>query len=175
MRALRRLAALALVGLAVVPGVRRWSAERALYRASAALEILRTSPGQVPDRAAALRWVGEEAERLARRIPGDVRPLQVGGSSRLLAGDPSGALEWYARALRRQERAETDLNIGRAHMMRRELLAAQVAFLRAGWLTPALLEELPPAARGALQAELARLTAELEAGRLASAPPPPQP
>jgi hypothetical protein len=175
MRAFRLLIAVALVGLATIPGVRRWSAERALYRASAALEILIAAPGQVPDREAALRWVGVESDRLSRHLPGDVRPLLLGGSSRLLAHDPAGALEWYARALAQGERAETDLNIGRAQMMRRELLPAQVAFLRAGWLTPLLLEELPPAAREPLQTELARLSAALEAGRLVSAPPPPQP
>ena len=99
--------------------------------------------------------------------------MLLGGSSRLLARDPAGALEWYRRALFLGERAETDLNIGRAHMMRHELLPAQAAFLRAGWLTPVLLDELPPEAREPLRAELARLAAALEAGMLDSAPPPP--
>ena len=175
MRLLKLSVGLALIGLAAIPGARRWSAERALYRASAALQIVVTSAAQVPDREATLRWVADEAEHVSRRLPGDVRPMLLGGSACLVARDADCTLAWYARALAAGERAEIDLNIGRAYMLRRELQLAQGAFLRAGWLTPAVLEALPSVAREPLRAELDRLWAELAAGRLAEAPPPPRP
>ena len=168
---LARVTAAVLIAAALLPEAARYRGERTLFRAASALRI--ALAGGAPDRPAALAWAGEAAAAAARDLPGDPRPLVVAGSARLAARDAEGALAWYARAFATGERAEIDLNIGRAAMMQRDLLGAQQAFLRAGWLSPQLLSELPEIARVPLQGEIERLVALLAAGRLAAAPPPP--
>ncbi|MBI4917232.1 MAG: hypothetical protein HY825_15445 [Acidobacteria bacterium] len=166
-----RVAALAVLAAAVLPEVPRYRAERSLVRAASALRI--TLAGGAPDRLSALVWTERTAADAARHLPGDPRPLVVAGSARLAARDPGAALGWYARAQATGERAEIDLNIGRARMVQRDLTAAQQAFLRAGWLSPLLLAELPEVARVPLLGEIDRLGALLATGRLDSPPPPP--
>lgn len=166
-----RVAAVVVLAAAVLPEVPRYRAERALFRAASALRI--ALAGGAPDRPSALAWTERTAADATRHLPGDPRPLVVAGSARLAARDPGAALGWYARAQATGERAEIDLNIGRALMVRRDLAGAQRAFLRAGWLSPLLLAELPEVARVPLLGEIDRLGALLATGRLASPPPPP--
>lgn len=171
MKLVGRLAVVAVLVAAVLPEVSRWLATRRLYRATSALRIVLA--GGAPDPAAALTWAEAEAAGAARDLPGDPAPLAAAGAARLIAKDPAGALRWYGRAMALGERAEIDLNIGRALMMQRDLHGAQVAFLRAGWLDPKLLAELPEVARKPLEAELDRLSGLLATGQLTAAPPPP--
>lgn len=166
-----RILAASLLVAAVVPEVSRYRGERLLYRASAALRIVLA--GGAPDPSAALSWVESSSAAAGRTLPADPRPFVVAGSARLVARDAPGALAWYSRALATGERAEIDLNIGRAAMMGRDRMAAQRALLRAGWLSPLLLDELPEIARAPLRGEIERLEALLAEGRLPSAPPPP--
>lgn len=152
-----RILALILLALAFSPEVGRYKAERALYRASSALRIAISSPEQVGDVTAATSWIEREGVRVAGALPHDPRPRMVAGAACLVGRRPEAALEHYRAALLAGERAEIDLNIGRAHMMQRDLGRAQVAFLRAGWLSPPILDSLPPVARDPLLAELTRL------------------
>ena len=64
------------------------------------------------------------------------------GSSR---GQGLEALDFYRDALATGERAEIDLNLGRAHALAGERPEAQAALLRALWISPALASALPAA------------------------------
>lgn len=171
MRAIRLVLA-ALVGLALVPELARYEAERALYRATGALrnELL-AGRGVAPEMLESVVGVGLSA---SAQVPGDSRGLILAGAARLAERRPDDALALYRRALARGERAEVLFNMGRAHMMRRDLPRAQAAFLRAIWVGPALLAALPVEAATPLGAEVLRLQGELAAGRLAAAPPVPE-
>ena len=84
---------------------------------------------------------------------------------------PERALEYYRAALATGERAEIDLNLGRAYGLARNRENAVAAFLRAGWISPEILAALAESVRKPLLAEVARLEKELRAGRLAAPPP----
>ncbi len=171
MSRLARAAVLLLAAATVTAEVERYRAERTLGRLTAAAES-----AQRAGRSAALldpRLFDAPVQRVASHLPGDPRAPIVAGAVHLLARDAPGALAWYAHALTDGERAEVDLNIGRAAMMRHDLALAQAAFLRAGWLSPALLTELPEAARTPLLKELARRTADLQDGSAGAIPPTP--
>lgn len=174
MKAARLLLALALAAAAVAPELTRYAAERRLAVAGEAFRILLQSPQSAEDPMAALDRVATLAETASDSLPGDPRPWVLSGSAHLTAGRPERALESYAAAFDRAgERAEVDLNIGRTETLLGREERARAAFLRAGWISPALLRALPPAAAQPLLAEVARLEAELRAGRLKAPPPPP--
>jgi tetratricopeptide (TPR) repeat protein len=162
------LALSALVGLALVPELSRYRAERELYAATAELKGRLAAGSEVPsDLLDQIAAVGVAA---AERVPGDPRGVVLAGAARLVGRRPEEALELYRRALATGERAEILLNMGRAHMMLRDLPRAQSAFIRAGWVSPALLAALPPEAATPLAVEIRRLEGELAAGRLAAPP-----
>ncbi|MFN2385394.1 MAG: hypothetical protein ABR576_03775 [Thermoanaerobaculia bacterium] len=175
MRAARGLLAIALAAAAVAPEIRRYAAERRLAVASEAFRILLRSPQSADDPIAALDRVATLAETASDPLPGDPRPWILSGSAHLTAGRPERALESYASAFDRAgERAEVDLNIGRAETLLGRDGRVRVAFLRAGWISPALLAALPPQTAQPVLAEIARLEEELRAGRLEAPPPPPR-
>ena len=175
MKAARLLLALALGAAAVAPELNRYAAERRLAIASEAFRILLQSPQSTVDPMAALDRVATLAETASGSLPGDPRPLVLSGSAHLTGGRPERALESYAGAFDRAgERAEVDLNIGRAEALLAREDRAKAAFLRAGWISPALLRSLPPETAQTLLAEVVRLEAELRAGRLKSPPAPPR-
>ena len=175
MRAARGLLALLLAAAAVAPEFRRYAAERRLAVASEAFRILLQSPQSAEDPMAALDRVATLAETASRPLPGDPRPWILSGSAHLTAGRPERALESYGTAFDRAgERAEVDLNIGRAETLLGREERVKTAFLRAGWISPALLASLPPQTAQPLLAEVERLEGELRAGRLSAPPPPPR-
>ena len=88
---------------------------------------------------------------------------------------PERALEYYRAALATGERAEIDLNLGRAYGLARSRESAMAAFLRAGWISPEILGALAEPVREPVLAEIARLERELRAGRLSAPPPLPSP
>ena len=120
--------------------------------------------------------VGVGAARRSRRraqLPGDPRPWVLAGSSGLVTGQPERALEFYREAFATGERAEIDLNLGRAyaHAAARPT-APPAALLRAGWISPEILE--PLCRRSAASRCWPRSRAwreELRQGRLAAPPP----
>ena len=164
-------AAAVIAGLAALlyPELPRYAAERRVGRATAAFRslIVRADDPSIADDLVA---VGQSALEAAARLPGDPRPWILGGSAYLLTRQPEPALENYRAALATGERAEIDLNLGRAYALARRRESAEAAFLRAGWISPEILAALAEPVRKPLLAEIARLEDELRAGRLAAPP-----
>lgn len=159
---------------ALVPELSRYAAERRLYQASAVLRSVFARPRALPDAGGAVAWVASTASAVAADLPGDWRPLNLAGSAWLLARQPDQALDRYRSALTLGERPEIGLNVGRAYASLGRHDRAAAAFLRAGWISPAVLASLPSASRDALRSELAALEQKLVTGRL-GAPPAPVP
>jgi tetratricopeptide (TPR) repeat protein len=158
---------------ALAPELPRYRAERLLRPATDALRYLVTHPGEVSDPAGALGRIEQIALAAASGLPGDSRPWILAGSTRLAAGNPDRALDFYRTAFGLGERAEIDLNIGRALESRGEPEKAMAAYLRAVWIAPALFPALLPDVQAPLHAEYSRLLVELRSGRLRAPPAPP--
>ncbi len=163
-----------LVALLVRPELRRYAAERSLSAANAAFELLLEHPSEIGNAREVLPRVALAAAAAARDLPGDSRGLVLAGSCELVAGNPDRALVLYRQALATGERAEIHLNLGRAEALLARPEAAQVAFVRSVWISPALLRAVPPGFVDPVRAEVERLEAELSVGRLASPPPIPR-
>jgi tetratricopeptide (TPR) repeat protein len=170
MKIVARLAAAAFLVWLVAPELARYRAERRIGIATAAFQTLVERAGQ-PEVAAELLQVGRIAQASTPDLPGDPRPWMIAGSAFLVTGQPEPALESYREAFATGERAEIDLNLGRAYLLARRPESAEAALLRAGWISPEILAPLSPAIRDALLGRIARLSAELAAGRLAEPPP----
>ncbi len=170
MRLLRAAALLALLGALAWPEIGRYGAERRVGYATSAFRSLLDRAGD-PETARNVTAVGELALSAAGRLPGDPRPWVLAGSSFLVTGRPEKALEYYREAFATGERAEIDLNLGRAYGMLRRPDSASAAELRAGWISPEILASLPAEVKQPLLAEIARLSAALREGRLREPPP----
>lgn len=173
MKVLRAAVLVAALALALWPEFPRYAAERRVGFATAAFRSL-LARASAPETRTNLLAVGEMALRATPRLPGDPRPWILGGSAYLVTGEPQRALEYYREALATGERAEIDLNLGRAYALLKRRTSADAAFLRAGWISPEILASLPPAVRDPPLAEIARLSEELVAGRLSAPPPLPE-
>lgn len=173
MKAARGIAVLALLAAAYAPELARYRAERALRGASGALQFVLTRPSEISDPPAALGRVAAVAEEATRGLPGDPRPWILTGSTRLVAGEPARAIESYRTAFTLGERAETDLNLARGWEALGETGKSQAAYVRAGWISPALLPLLLPDVAEPIAREVARLEVDLKAGRLKQPPPMP--
>jgi O-antigen ligase len=167
---LRTAAIAAILGLLVWPEFPRYLAERKLRTAQLAFRFVLTHASEVAEPPAALARVAQLALEAAKGLPGDARPILLAGGARLAAGEGERAIELFGRALGLGERAEIDLSLGRAcdALARREEAGAW--FLRGGWVSPPLLATLLPDVAGPVRAEVSRLEAELNAGRLAAPP-----
>jgi hypothetical protein len=172
MQRLRPLLVVALV-LALAPEVVRYAAERRLRGASSALRQVLGDKAPAGQREAALDWIAAEARATAGGLPGDLRPWMVAGTARLAARDGEGALAGFAGAAAQGERAESDLELGRAFILLGRQADAKTALVRAGWVSPRLLARLPPPTASVLEEEVKRLEGELRGGRLTAPPPSP--
>ena len=170
-----RLARAAIVALllaaAAWPEGPRIHAERELSAGTEALRYVITHPGELPDAAGALDRIAQVAAATESALPGDPRPVILEGSARLVQGDAARAVASYRRALRLGERAETDLNLARALERQGRDDDARAAYLRAAWISPALLPAMLPDVAARVAPEIARLEKELREGRLAAPPP----
>jgi O-antigen ligase len=173
-RLIRVLRGLLLAGVltwALAPEIARYRAERILRPAADSLRFLVSHPGDVSDPRAALDHIQEIALSAAPGLPGDSRPLVLAGSCRLVGADTARAIEFYRKALDLGERAEIDLNLGRAYEAGGETEKAAAAFLRAIWISPALFPALLPDLQPALRERSSEMEKLLRNGSL-SAPPP---
>jgi len=159
----------ALLAAAIVPAWRVASGKRRL-REGEGLLLSAARQTDATARAAVLRDAEEVLDDAAQKLPHDPRPPYLLGSAAVLRGDFSAALERYRRSLAIEERPETDLNLARAHTGAGEAEAAAADALRAVWLAPSLLRDLPSDARPAVQAELMRREKELSLGNAAIPP-----
>lgn len=166
---LRLSAALALAAL-LRPEIPRYRAERTLRKGADLLRRTLAGSRSAEQARPQLERVAAFALAAAPALPGDPRPRVLAGSARLVARRPQEALDFYRDALATGERAEIDLNVGRAHALADERPEAQAALLRALWISPALAAAVPDPLSKRLMEDVARLENELRAGLL-TAPP----
>ena len=170
MRRLALLAAAVVLAVLVRPEFPRYAAERQLGLTTGAFRALLDRASE-PETGHNLLLVGEAALAVAPSLPGDPRPWILGGSSYLVTSQPQPALETYREAFATGERAEIDLNLGRAYAMLGRRENAERAFVRAGWISPEILSSLPDEPREKATAEIQRRTRELYGGRMTEPPP----
>jgi tetratricopeptide (TPR) repeat protein len=173
-RAVRAAAVVAALALLAAPEIPRYRAERRTGFATAAFRSLLDRSGD-PETARNIVAVGEAAVAAAGDLPGDPRPWILAGSAHLVTGQPQRALEYYREAFATGERAEIDLNLGRAYAQLKNAAGARAAFLRAGWVSPEILNALPSELKDPLLTETARLESLLRSGTLDAPPPLPEP
>lgn len=174
MRFLRGTVLAALLAWGFFPELARYAAERRLRAATGALRFLVSRPAEVADVPGALDRIASVAAGAAEQLPADPRPAILEGSVRLVAGQPDRAVEFYKEALALGERAETDLNLGRAYESLGDREKATAAYVRAVWVSPALLTVMLPDVAQTTQARVQALEAALAAGRLKIPPPLPE-
>jgi cytochrome c-type biogenesis protein CcmH/NrfG len=165
---------IAMLAILAAPEFPRYAAERRVGFATAAFRAL-VGESEDPETARNIAALGDLALTTVGELPGDPRPWVVAGSSCLVTNRPERALEFYREAFATGERAEIDLNLGRAYALLKRQDAEGAAFLRAGWISPEILASLPESVRAPLLAEVSRLSNLLRQGRLDAPPPvPPQ-
>jgi O-antigen ligase len=153
------------------------AARSAAVSALAEGEGLVRAAAAVPDAAgperAELLSAARERLRLALTLrPRDATALLALGSVSWLERDVEKAHELYARSAALEERAETDLNLGRVALQRGRAEEAAAWFRRALWILPRLKDALPPAADPArVAADVDAAAAALPAGGRAPAFP----
>ncbi len=168
------VAALAALAALVAPEFGRYAAERRVGLATAAFRGVLERSGDARTTSDIL-GVGQLGLSAAADLPGDPRPWIIGGSAFLVTRQPERALENYREALQTGERAEIDLNLGRAYALAGRREDSRAAFLRAGWVSPEILASLPESTREPLVARVAELSRALVEGRLSEPPPLPEP
>jgi O-antigen ligase len=112
--------------------------------------------------------------RLARTValrPRSATALLAWGSVQSLRGERELSYALYARSVRLEERAEGDLNLGRAAAALGRGQEARALFVRSVWIQPRLLDALPPGERDAVAAAVA----SAEEGLTHGGPVPPAP
>jgi hypothetical protein len=173
-RSLAVAAALAALAALVAPEFRRYAAERRVGFATAAFRGLLGRTGDAGT-ASRILGVGQLALSAVPGLPGDPRPWIIAGSAYLVTRQPERALENYREAFATGERAEIDLNLGRAYALADRQADGDAALLRAGWVSPEILASLPAPVRDPLLDRIRRLSQELGQGRLVAPPPLPEP
>jgi tetratricopeptide (TPR) repeat protein len=171
-RLARAAAILGILAALAWPEIARYAAERRVRYATTAFRNL-LDRSDDPETARDIAAVGELALLTIGSLPGDPRPWVLAGSSCLVTGRPERARERYREAFATGERAEIDLNLGRAYALLHRFDSAAAAQLRAGWVSPEILQSLAPAVKDPVLAEIARLSQQLRQGRLEEPPPPP--
>ena len=153
---------------ALVPRIRRYGARIDLNRCQRAI-LVSTSLAPEPRRRL-LAAVRDELESVSARLPEDVRPTYLLGTSALLLGEPGEAIEQLRRSLAVEERPETDLNLSRAHADAGDEEASAADALRAVWLSPTLSRELPEDARESVRRQIHSIDRELRSGTASAIP-----
>jgi tetratricopeptide (TPR) repeat protein len=115
--------------------------------------------------------VRDALNSVAGRLPFDVRPVYLLGTSALLLGEPGEAIEQLRRSNEIEERPETDLNLSRAHAVAGDPEAAAEDALRAVWLSPALQRNLSKSAEAPVLERIGNLQRELASGSAEAIPP----
>jgi tetratricopeptide (TPR) repeat protein len=166
-RAAAAAAALAIAGAGIVAAAPEWRKGAALrrLREGEALVLAAARTADPAGRSAMLRDAEEVLGEAQPALPADARPWYLLGSASLLRGDGAEALERYGRSLAIEERPETDLNLSRAYVSTGNAPAAAADAVRAVWLAPNLLRDLPEDARLPVEQHIRRLTRALGRGR----------
>ncbi len=131
----------ALLAIAVARGiaVSSQAGGENLLRAAAVL-----APSAGPAREALLADARARLVRAVALRPRDATALLALGSVAWLEKDLEEAHALYARSVTLEERAESDLNLGRVERSLGRTATSDALFLRAVWILPRLVEALPP-------------------------------
>ncbi|HEX7252697.1 MAG TPA: tetratricopeptide repeat protein, partial [Thermoanaerobaculia bacterium] len=156
---------------AVAPEFPRYAAERTIREASLGLRFVLIHTSEVVDPPRFLSQLSSRSIDAAAALPGDPRPWILAGGATLVRGEAAGALDLYRKALAQGERAETDLNLGRAYEALGQTEKAHQAFLRAVWINPRLRAALPPDVRQVYKDQVEVLRKQLRSGDLQAPPP----
>ena len=113
--------------------------------------------GAAAERAELLSAAGARLGKAIALRPRSATALLAMGSVHALRGERESAYAVYARSLRLEERAESDLNLGRAALSLGRTDEAQGLFRRAVWIQPRLLDSLPA------EVDRERLAAQIDA------------
>ncbi len=133
---------------------------------------------EVPDEAGPVReeLLGAARVRLARAVairPRDATALLALGSVSWVEKDFERARTLYARSIALEERAESDLNLGRVERALGREAESDALFRRAVWILPRLVDALPPGVdRVRVVADVDAAAAGLAHGGRAPALPP---
>jgi tetratricopeptide (TPR) repeat protein len=173
-KALLRIAAGAALIALLWPEFARYRGERSMRKGTDELRRTLATSRSVEQARPALDRTAGYALAAALDLPADPRPRVLAGSARLVAGQAREALDFYRNALATGERAEIDLNLGRAYAVAGQLPEAQATLLRALWISPALATSLPEQVSRRLQEEVRRLEKELRTGQMTAPPPLPE-
>jgi tetratricopeptide (TPR) repeat protein len=143
-------------------------------------ETLLRDAASAPEDAGPIReeLLSASRARLKRAValrPRDATALLALGSVSWLEKDLDQARTLYLRSLALEERAESDLNLGRVELALGRPAVSDALFRRAVWILPRLVDSLPPGV------ERARIAAEIDAaaaglargGRAPALPAPP--
>ena len=149
--------------------VSRYRAGIELARGQNALQDLAGRAG-APAAREELLALRDSLTRTREALPYDPRPSFLLGSDALLRREGAEALLRFQDSFALQERPETDLNLSRAAMLAGDPQKAAGWALRAAWLSPALIEDLPPESRAAVAQVVAQLEKELAAGSASAIP-----
>lgn len=170
MKPLRPAATLLALGVLIWPELARYRAERRIKAATGAFRLLLANPVSATSAYAAFDRVTEVALSATPDLPGDPRPWIVAASSQLASGRPERSIELYREALARGERAEIHFNLGRAYSLRGDDERARAAWLRGGWVSPALLETIPPDSAAVIRTQIPHLEMLLRRGQTFTLP-----
>jgi tetratricopeptide (TPR) repeat protein len=118
-------------------------------------ETLLKEAASAPEEAASekIELLSAANARLARAValrPRSATALLAWGSVQSLRGERELSYALYARSVRLEERAESDLNLGRAAAALGRGQEARALFVRSVWIQPRLLDALPPGERDAV-------------------------
>jgi tetratricopeptide (TPR) repeat protein len=158
--------------LAALGGVRAFAA---LEQANGEnfLREAASAPGEAAaERAERLSAADACLGRAVALRPRSATALLAWGSVQALAGGRERAYALYAGSVGLEERAEGDLNLGRAAAALGRPDEARALFARCVWIQPRLLDALPEDERGAAAAAVG--TAEKSLGRGGRVPPLPR-
>jgi tetratricopeptide (TPR) repeat protein len=97
-----------------------------------------------PERAELLSAADSRLRRVVALRPRAATAVLAWGSVESLKGQRERAYALYARSVSLEERAESDLNLGRAAAALGRLEEARALFARSVWIQPRLLDALPP-------------------------------
>ena len=125
-----------------------------------------------PERAELLSAADAHLGRAVTLHPRAATAVLAWGSVQSLKGERERAYALYARSVGLEERAESDLNLGRAAAALGRVEEARALFARSVWIQPRLLDALPPEERGAAAAAVKK--AEKDLGHGGSVPPLPR-
>jgi cytochrome c-type biogenesis protein CcmH/NrfG len=171
LRILRGLVLAAVLAALIAPEFRAYRAERLLRLGTEALRQLLAHPSEVADPSGALSRIEQIALSAASSLPGDPRPWLLAGGTRLVGGEPDKAILFYRHAIELGERAEIDINLGRAYEARGDTPKSRAAFLRGIWISPPLIDSLLPDVAAEIAPEIKKREELLGAGKLAAPPP----